>query len=49
MSFKTRIDKFIFEQLKKFAIDSQFKTVITIFNSQVDNRQIFLNDQNRSK
>ena len=49
MSFKTRIDKFIFEQSKEFAIDSQFKTAITTFNSQVDNRQIFSNDQNRSE
>ena len=49
MNFKSRIDKFIFEQLKKFAIDSQFKTAITILNSQVDNQQIFLSNQNRSE
>ena len=49
ISFKSRIDKFIFEQSKKFAINSQFKTAITTFNSQVDNRQIFLSDQNRSE
>ena len=33
MSFKTRIDKSIFEQSEEFAIDSQFKAAITTLNS----------------
>ena len=49
MSFKTRIDKFIFEQSERFAINSQFKTAIMTFNSQIDNQQIFSSDQDRSE